>query len=105
MSRLKQYTDPFVIADSQYKLSSYVMKSEVKDWVTSECKDDHIFVHALIVANLVELDKDCDAHKVYDLSVKLIESFDEDLADELIDLVEKLPDDMTDLFEYVSENY
>lgn len=100
MNKLDRYTDPFETATSQYNVASYLIKSEVDDFVASECPENHIFVDAVMVANFVELDRHSNPHKIYDLTKVLIDEFDEYKADELIHLVNEIPTDITELFQY-----
>lgn len=100
MSRLHHLTDPFEVANAQYSLAYYNMVNEVEHWVSNECADDHIFIDAVIVANFAELDKDSKPYRIYVLTLELLDEFDEDKADELIDLVRNLPSDLSELFHY-----
>lgn len=102
MNKLNYTTDPMVAAESMYRLAAYTLKDEVTNWVEGECKEDHIFVDALIVANFIELDEDSFPHRLYELSKELIDKFDESKADEVMELVGKLPWEMGDLFQYVN---
>lgn len=104
MNKLNYTTDPMVAAESMYRLAAYTLKTDVTNWVEWECKENHIFVDALIVANFIELDENSFPHRLYELSKELIDKFDESKADEVMELVDKLPWEMGDLFQYVNKD-
>lgn len=90
MNRLKNFTNLEVISKSMTKSIVYLLKNEVVSFVELECAEDHIFVDVVIAGELGNSPMGSPSYKIFDLTNQLVNKFDEDLANELVELVESI---------------
>lgn len=88
MSIFGNTIDGYSKSNSLAKVTLYLLKSEVKSFIESGFRSDHIFVDAVVLGDLCLLPNDSIGYEVYKLTEDLIETPDEDRSDRLISLID-----------------
>lgn len=90
LNKLSLFSDPSKISDSTMNIFRYLAPIEVRNFVESECIESHIFVDLVIMSMAGMSNVDSDFHRLYILTENLINKFDENEANGLIDLADRL---------------
>lgn len=98
MSIFGNTIDGYCKSNSLAKVTLYLLKSEVKSFIESGFRSDHIFVDAVVSGDLCLLPSDSMGYEIYTLTEDLIETPDEDKSDRLISLIDEVSYDELEKF-------
>lgn len=90
MNKLSFAFDPSEISNSTINVFKYLAPTEVRSFCEDCCKGDHIFIDLVIMLLAFEARTGTDIHNIYDLTSSLLKTFDENKAEDLIDLIDKI---------------